>query len=156
MALERGIALAAFAIGLAVVVLALFGCGEDSDSDEPVACGSNNSALPVVGARLTPDGASVRFAYAGAEPCSFAADRHRGRLYVELRTNTTLAEVDRRPPLPTGCATGVLEPPIPPDTPVEPIFGNRRLVAADEIRALLAPGAECTGVPRAQPAFVID
>ena len=101
MALERGIALTVFVIGLAVVLLSLVGCGVDGDEAPAGTCGDRNFALPVVGAEMTEDGGSVRFAYAGGEPCSFAVDRHEGRLYVELRSE---ADPDRKAPFPSGCA----------------------------------------------------
>jgi hypothetical protein len=102
MALERGIALAVFVVGLAVVLLALVGCGGGEDEDI-ASCDDRNFALPVVGARLTDEGNSVRFAYAGGDPCSFAVDRYEGRLYVELRS---ASDPDREPPYPSGCAEG--------------------------------------------------
>lgn len=157
MAPERGIALAVFTVGLVIVALALFGCGGDSDApSETSACRSGNSSLPVVGARLDDDGKSVRFAYAGAEPCTFAVVRHKGTLYVEMRTNTELSEIDRRPPVPTGCATGVLKPAVPPRTPLNTIYGNPRLVAEKEIGLLLAQDSGCPEIAQAQPAFIID
>ena len=72
MTLERRIAFAVFAIGVAVVVLALVSC----DSPSEAACDDGDFALPVLGARLI-DEDSIRFAYAGGEPCSFAVDRYK-------------------------------------------------------------------------------
>jgi hypothetical protein len=155
MALERGIAVLAFAVGLTVVILALVGCGGDDEPVEVVACDSGDS-LPAVGARLVDDGESLRLAYAGAEPCMFGVDRYRGTLYVELRTNTEFGEIDRRPPVPTGCATGALAAAVPPDTPVEIVYGNRHLVPEEEIRSLLSQNSGCVEVAQGEPAFIID
>jgi len=154
MALERAIALTAFAVGLAVVVLWLAGCGED-DERVPVACSTGDS-LPAVGAKLAADGRSIRFAYAGAEPCMFGGELHKGTLHVELRTDTEFEEVDRRPPVLRGCATGVLEKAVPPGTPVEIVYGNRRLVPEEEIRALLAADSDCLALAEGEEGFIID
>ena len=153
MALERGIALTVFAVGLAVVLLSLVGCGGDGDEPSAGTCDDRNFALPVVGAQMTEDGGAVRFAYAGGEPCSFAVDRHEGRLYVELRTE---AEPDRRPPFPSGCAEAELDFRVPADIPVERVYGNARLLDEPAIEALLADDADCTALPEGQAAFVID
>lgn len=149
-------AVGALAAGLALAVVMVVSGGSGSQPGPLRACSEANSSLAVVGARLEPDGRRVRLAYAGAEPCQFAAARHKGRLYVELRTDTELGEVDRRPPVPAGCVEGTLERPVRSGTPLEPIYGNENLVPEDEIASLLAPGAECREVVQGQPAFVID
>ena len=153
MALERGIALTVFAVGLVVVVLALVGCGGDGDESPEMACENRDFALPVVGAQLIENGSAVRFAYAGGEPCFFAVDRYEGRLYVELRS---AADPDRRPPFPSGCAEGELEFTVGAGTPVERVYGNHRLLDEAEADRLLAGEAECAAIPEGPAAFIID
>jgi hypothetical protein len=150
-----GLAVLAALLAVATVVV-LSGDGEDQEGTGLNGCPADNSSLPVAGARLAPDGSSVRFAYAGAEPCQFAVDRFKGRLYVELRTDVDLESVDRRPPLPFGCVEGPLETAIPPGTPVEPIGGGKRLLAHDEVESLLSPATPCEQVAQGEPGFIID
>lgn len=161
---RTGLALVGVPAAALVIAVAMTVSGGDSDGDRPSGCASRNSSLPAVGARLAPDGRSVRFAYAGAEPCQFAATaqyegraaNHERTLYVELRTNTDLEDIDRRPPLPSGCIEGILKRPVRPGTPVNRVYGNKRLLPTDEVRALLSPGARCEPIVQGEPAFIID
>lgn len=149
-------AVGALVAGLALAVAMVVSGGNGSQAGPLRACSPNNSSLAVVGARLEPDGTRLRLAYAGAEPCQFAAARHDGRLYVELRTDAELEDVDRSSPVPSGCVEGTLRRPVRSKMPVEPVHGNANLVPEDEIASLLAAGTECREVVQGQPAFVID
>lgn len=146
----------AAAVGLALAAVMVTSSGNEQRAGPLPACSEANSSLAVVGARLESAGRRVRFAYAGAEPCQFAAARHKGRLYVELRTDTELEDVDRLPPVPAGCVEGTLERPVRSGTPLESVYGNENLVPEHEIASLLSPGAECREVVQGRPAFIID
>lgn len=176
---ERGIGLAAFAVGVIVVVLALDGCGgDDSRRDVSTAgsqratqrspgvvpgleagapgCSGVHSTQPVLAARLIEGRRVVRFAYVGstrdAAVCGFAASRYGRVLYVELRRSGE-GSADRR----LRCVEGHLDKPVPPGLRVKPISAARQDAALPEfVDLLLAPSRRCPVAPRMQPSFIID
>ena len=117
-------------------------------------CGHSSFSVPVIGKRLSPDGTSVRIAYAGAEPCQFAVTMQDGRLYLSLRSNT---EPDIRGEAPiSGCVDAALNPPVSIDTQVVPVGGTGKQFSDDEVSALLSPTADCAAVAEGELDFIID
>jgi hypothetical protein len=153
MALERGIALTAFTVGLVVVLLALVGCDEDGEPVLADGCPSAHHAHPIFGRAYRDDRTVVRLVSPG-EPCGYADDFHGGTLFVELRRpSDQRVETEN-----LVCVDATLKRRAPARTRLSPMSRGR--AGSDKpkeaIEALLRDPDPCPSVTRIQASFVID
>ena len=141
------------ALGAALVAAAaisVWGCGEEQGERVVEGCPDAHTALPIAGAVIDEDRQTVKIAYRdSAVPCQFAADRHEGIVYVELRA----AHGDvgpRKLESPLSCMQGVSA-----GTEVSPMSTQDPSNELEDEALQLLEG-DCATVARGGQSFVID
>jgi hypothetical protein len=145
---------------LCVVASGLTACGGEGGGEDATTAEAGCTAtysLPVAAAELEPDGRTVRIAYAGPEPCQFAATTYNGDLFIELRTATE-GEPTIDPSDLAGCVQGELEKPLPSGTRVFPVNsgGGEAGGELEQQGQHLLDSTDCGDVERGTPAFTIN
>ena len=155
MASERRIAIAVFAAGvvLALVALARFGDDEAPAPDlADAGCPPQHATLPVLATMVSDDGRSIRVVGPG-QACGFATAQHQGTLYVELRKRsedpTTYDDLE--------CYDLTLRQTLPQSAKASAISPGRRAKAdRAQVSSLLASEGGCAEPRRQEPSFIID